>query len=132
MLNTAGLFYVISRAISAAGNLLAVAIFSHLAGAAEYGHYVFIYAWSMIVYGFATQWMRFAYFGVYQTKRVHEYVGSLAQLVGVTLTMLAIVFAGIGWLGLYAPGVLVAVLALGCGMTIYERAFEVGRTFLHA
>ena len=67
MLNTSGLLYLSARAISAAGNLLAVAIFSRLAGPAEYGHYVLIFAWSLIVYGFGAQWMRFAYFGVYQS-----------------------------------------------------------------
>jgi O-antigen/teichoic acid export membrane protein len=132
MLNTAGLLYVSSRAISAAGNLLAVAIFSRLAGPAEYGHYVLIFAWSMIVYGFATQWMRFAYFGVYQTRRVLEYVASLGQLLGATMAVLAIVFTGMFWLGLYERGFLVAIFALVCGMTIYEGAFEVARTLLHA
>jgi O-antigen/teichoic acid export membrane protein len=132
MLNTAGLLYVSSRAISAAGNLLAVAIFSRLAGPAEYGHYVLIFAWSMIVYGFATQWMRFAYFGVYQTRRVYEYVASLAQLLGATIAVLAVVLASMIWLGVYEPAFLIAVFALICGMTIYEAAFEVARTLLHA
>ena len=52
MLNSSGLLYLSARAVSAAGNLLAVAIFSRLAGPAEYGHYVLIFAWSLIVYGF--------------------------------------------------------------------------------
>ncbi len=83
MLNTSGLLYLSARAVSAAGNLLAVAIFSRLAGPAEYGHYVLIFAWSMIVYGFGAQWMRFAYFGVYHPERFGEYVASLARLLGV-------------------------------------------------
>src|SRR5271168_4247723 len=68
MLNTSGLVYLCARTMSAAGNLLAVAIFSRLAGPAEYGHYVLIFAWSLIAYGFGAQWMRFAYFGVYQSE----------------------------------------------------------------
>ncbi len=80
MLNTSGLLYLSARAMSAVGNLLAVIIFSRMAGPAEYGHYVFIYAWAMIAYGFSTQWMRFAYFGVYHLDRFGEYIASLARL----------------------------------------------------
>ena len=53
MLNTSGLLYLSARAVSAAGNLLAVAIFSRLAGPAEYGHYVLIFAWcSLLIVGY--------------------------------------------------------------------------------
>jgi O-antigen/teichoic acid export membrane protein len=132
MLNTSGLLYLGSRATSAAGNLLAVAIFTRLAGPAEYGHYVLIFAWSMIVYGFGTQWMRFAYFGVYQSQRVPEYVASLVQLVVVTVIALAVIFGAMAIFGLFEPLFLFAVFSLVCGMTIYEAAFEVTRTLLNA
>jgi O-antigen/teichoic acid export membrane protein len=118
--------------VSAAGNLLAVAIFSRLAGPAEYGHYVLIFAWSLIVYGFGAQWMRFAYFGVYQSERFGEYVGSLARLLGVGVTLVALVLLTLGLLGLFEPSFLVAVFALVCGITLYEAAFEVARTLLNA
>ncbi|MGA2893151.1 MAG: polysaccharide biosynthesis C-terminal domain-containing protein [Xanthobacteraceae bacterium] len=132
MLNTSGLLYLSARAVSAAGNLLAVAIFSRLAGPAEYGHYVLIFAWSLIVYGFGAQWMRFAYFGVYQSERFGEYVGSLARLLGVGVTLVALVLMTLGVLGLFEPSFLVAVFALVCGITLYEAAFEVARTLLNA
>ncbi len=132
MLNTLGLLYLSARAVSAAGNLLAVAIFSRMAGPAEYGHYVFIFAWALIVYGFGAQWMRFAYFGVYHLDRFGEYVASLARLLAVGLTLVALVLAGIGLFGLFEPGFLVAVFALVCGIAIYEAAFEVARTLLNA
>src|SRR6185295_10855896 len=132
MLNRSGLLYLGSRAASAAGNLLAVAIFTRLAGPAEYGHYVLIFAWSMIVYGFGTQWMRFAYFGVYQSQRVPEYVASLVQLVGITVAALAVIFGAMALLGLFEPVFLFAVFTLVCGMTVYEAAFEVTRTLLDA
>jgi O-antigen/teichoic acid export membrane protein len=131
MLNTSGLLYLSARAVSAAGNLLAVAIFSRLAGPAEYGHYVLIFAWSLIVYGFGAQWMRFAYFGVYQTDRFGEYVASLARLLGVGIAVVAIVLAALGFFGLFEPSFLVAVFALVCGITVYEAAFEVARTLLN-
>jgi O-antigen/teichoic acid export membrane protein len=130
MLNTPGLLYLSARAISAAGNLLAVAIFSRLAGPAEYGHYVLIFAWSLIVYGFGAQWMRFAYFGVYQSERFGEYVGSLAWLLCAGVTVVAVVLAALGAFGFFEPGFLLAVFALVCGITLYEAAFEVARTLL--
>jgi O-antigen/teichoic acid export membrane protein len=132
MLNGSGLLYLTARIISAAGNFVAVAIFSRMAGPAEYGHYVLIFAWSLIVYGFGAQWMRFAYFGVYHLDRVGEYVGSLARLLGVGLSIVAIVLTGLSFFGLFKPAFLVAIFALVCGMTAYEAAFEVARTLLNA
>ncbi len=132
MLNISGLLYLSARALSAAGNLLAVAIFSRLAGPAEYGHYVLIFAWSLIVYGFGAQWMRFAYFGVYHQDRFAEYISSLARLLGGGLAVVALALAALGVVGLFAPSFLLAVFALVCGMTLYEAAFEVARTLLHA
>ena len=118
--------------MSAAGNLLAVVIFSRMAGPAEYGHYVFIYAWSLIAYGFSAQWMRFAYFGVYHLDRFGEYIASLARLLAAGLAVAALVLLGIGLFGLFEPSFLAAVFALVCGMAIYEAAFEVARTLLNA
>jgi O-antigen/teichoic acid export membrane protein len=132
MLNTPGLLYLSARAISAAGNLLAVVIFSRMAGPAEYGHYVFIFAWSLIVYGFGAQWMRFAYFGVYHLDRFGEYAASLARLLAAGIALVALVLAALGLLGLFEANFLATVFALVCGMAIYEAAFEVARTFLNA
>ena len=132
MLNTSGLLYLSARIVSAVGNFLAVVIFSRLAGPAEYGHYVLIFAWSMIVYGFGAQWMRFAYFGVYHPQRFSEYVASLARLLSVGIVIVALALAALGMFGLFEPSFLAAVFALVCGMTLYESAFEVARTLLNA
>jgi O-antigen/teichoic acid export membrane protein len=132
MLNAAGLMYLGSRAVSAAGNLVAVMIFTRLAGPAEYGHYVLIYAWSLIVYGFGAQWMRFAYFGVYHQQRFGEYVGSLLGLLGCGIALVAIALAALGAFGFFEWNFLLAVFALVCGITVYEAAFEVARTILDA
>lgn len=131
MLNVSGLPYLSARAVSAAGNLFAVAVFSHLAGPTEYGHYLLIFAWSLIVYGFGAQWMRFAYFGVYQTERFGEYVGSLLWLLSGGIAVVALVLTALGAFGVFAPSFLVAVFALVCGTTVYEAAFEVARTLLN-
>src|ERR1700691_4705566 len=132
MLNIAGLLYLGSRAASAAGNLLAVMIFTRLAGPAEYGHYVLIFAWSLIVYGFGAQWMRFAFFGVYHPQRFGEYVTSLGLLLGCGVVAVALSLTALGVAGLFEPGFLVAVFAMVCGITVYEAAFEVSRTLLYA
>ena len=132
MLNTSGLLYLSARIISAVGNFLAVVIFSRMAGAAEYGHYVLIFAWTMIVYGFGAQWMRFAYFGVYHPQRFGEYIASLARLLGIGIAIVACVLTAAALLGLFEPSFLVAVFALVCGMTLYESSFEVARTLLNA
>jgi O-antigen/teichoic acid export membrane protein len=86
----------------------------------------------MIVYGFGAQWMRFAYFGVYQSQRVPEYVGSLVQLLGISMAALAAIFGGMAVFGVFEPTFLIAVFTLVCGMSIYEAAFEVTRTLLDA
>jgi O-antigen/teichoic acid export membrane protein len=132
MLNTSAVWYFGSRAIAAAGNLLAVAVFTRQAGPAEYGQYLLIFAWSLIVYGFSSQWMRFAYFGVYQNQRLDEYVASLVQLLAAILLILAGVFVIMALLGTLSHTFLIAIFALVCGMTIYESAFEVTRTLLDA
>jgi len=80
--------YLGSRGISAAGNLAAVAIFTRIAGTAEYGHYVLIFTWAMLVYGFSTQWTRFAYFGTYRTE-ADVYVASLIRILAGLLIALA-------------------------------------------
>jgi O-antigen/teichoic acid export membrane protein len=132
MLNSFIVLYLGSRGLSAAGNLLAVAIFTRLAGPAEYGHYLLIFAWSLIAYGFTAQWMRFAYFGVYQARQVEEYVASLVQILMASVTVLAIAFTVLAAAGWCDPIFLLAVFAVVCGMTINEISFEVARTRLHA
>lgn len=132
MLNAPIVLYLGSRGLSAAGNLLAVAIFTRLAGRADYGQYLLIFAWSLIVYGFTTHWMRFAYFGVFQSRRGDEYVASLGVLIGAALAVVAFGFAVMALFGFLDPVFALAVLALLCGMTICEAASEVAKTRLDA
>jgi len=132
MLNAPIVLYLGSRGLSAAGNLLAVAIFTRMAGRADYGHYLLIFAWSLIVYGFTTHWMRFAFFGVYQSRRGDEYVASLGLLIAVALGVIACGFAAMALSGFLDPVFLLAILSLICGMTICEAACEVTKTRLDA
>jgi hypothetical protein len=91
-----------------------------------------IFAWSLIVYGFGAQWMRFAYFGVYHQEHLGEYVASLARLLGAGIAMVALVLTALGLFGVFESSFLIAVFALVCGITIYEAAFVVARTLLNA
>lgn len=125
------LLYLGSRGISAAGNLAAVAIFTRIAGAAEYGHYLLIYTWALVVYGFSTQWTRFAYFGTHQSN-VDEYVASLIRIIAGILVALAIGFAVTAWVGPFDTLFLLAIFSLVATMTIYEAACEVARAHLKA
>lgn len=127
-MNTSAILYLGSRGLAAVGNLLAVAIFTRIVGPEEYGRYVLIFAWSMIVYGFSAQWMRFAYFGTYQSSRLNEYVASLAQLHLAALAMLCVGFAAMALYGTFDAEFLLAIFALVFGMIIYESVFEVTRT----
>ena len=132
MLNAPIVFYLGSRAFSAAGNLLAVAIFTRLVGPAEYGQYLFMYAWSTIVFGFATQWIGFAYFGVYKTQRINEYVDSLVRLTAIALVMLVAGFAAMMLLGFWQPEFLISVCILVICLSIYFNALQVSRTKLNS
>lgn len=123
--------YLGSRGISAAGNLAAVAIFTRIVGTAEYGHYILIYTWAMVVYGFSTQWTRFAYFGTYQSN-VDEYVGSMVRILGGALVILGAALAVTAALGLFDASFLLAIFLLVVTMTIYEAACEVARSLLKA
>jgi len=132
MLNAPIVLYLGSRGLSAAGNLLAVAIFTRLAGRADYGEYLLIFAWALIVYGFTAHWMRFAYFGVFQSRRGDEYVVSLAGLLAAALAVVAVGLTVVALCGFFTPIFLLAVFSLICGMTVYEAASEVTRTRLDA
>ena len=128
MINSSAVLFVASRALAAAGNVLAIAIFTRLAGPQEYGQYVLIFAWSIIVYGFSAQWMRFSYFGMYQSGRVYEYAASLARLHATGLGGLSIGCAAMLLAGSVQPAFLLSIFTIVCGLTIYESAFEVART----
>ena len=132
MFNTHVVLYLSSRIVSAAGTFFAVAVFTRLAGSVEYGHYLLIFAWATIVYGFATQWMIVAYFGVFTAKNMNEYVASLVLLLGLGAAVVAVGFIGMALLGIWEPTFLIAVFFLFCCMTIYYKAFEIARSRLEA
>lgn len=124
--------YLGSRIASAVGNLASVALFARVLGPAEYGAYILIFAWAIIVYGFAAQWMKFAYFGVYRRAAASAFVASYARLVLASVTLasigLFIVAAIVGWTLSFT----VALAALFAAMAIYEAALEVSRTRLQS
>lgn len=122
------LLYLGSRIISAAGAFAAVAIFTRIAGAVEYGHYLLIFAWAMIVFAFSTQWIIAAYFGVYDSKRLREFVASLYRLLVPALALAGAGLIGAEFFGFKGGRFVVAVFAMVVGMTLYYSAFDAART----
>lgn len=120
--------YFGSRAIAALGNLTSVAVFTHFIGPDEYGAYILVFAWAIIVYGCTTQWMKFAYFGVYRDAQAGPLIATYARL---ALGIVAVVGAAIlATTALTSQGIAftAALVALFAGMTIYEGATEISRT----
>ena len=132
MLNSSVIFYFGSRTLSAAGNLLAVVIFTRLIDPVEYGHYLLIFAWSTIVFGFSTQWLGYAYFGAYESKRINEYVNSFVQLIAGALATVVAGFALMAWLEFWNPQFLIAVCWLVICISIYSNALQIARTKLNS
>jgi O-antigen/teichoic acid export membrane protein len=124
--------YFGSRTVAAIGNLISVAVFTHFIGPEEYGAYVLVFAWVIIVYGFTTQWMKFAYFGVYRAAQAGALIATYGRL---ALGVVAVAAAGIAVAAMLTPmggAFAAALVALFAGMTIYEAATEISRTRLQA
>src|SRR4029077_10416864 len=132
MLNSSVILYFASRTLSAAGSLLAVVIFTRLIGPVEYGHYLLIFAWSTIVFGFSTQWLGYAYFGAYESKRMNEYVNSFVQLTIGALAVLVAGFALMAWLEFWKPEFLFSVCWLVVCISIYSNALQIARTKINS
>jgi O-antigen/teichoic acid export membrane protein len=124
------LLYLGARGLSAVGNLVALAIFSRMAGPVTYGEYLLIFAWTVIVYGFSTQWMRFAFFGVFHQQAPSDYVSSYGVLLGTALVGVAVVLTGFWLVGIAGFQFLGAVFVLVLSMAGYEALVEIARTRL--
>ncbi len=124
------ILYFGSRAVSAAGNLISVALFARLVGPAEYGAYILMFAWAIVVYGFATQWMKFSYFGIYRAAHEDAIIGAYIRLVTLSIVAVCIIAAVVS---IFIPAhidFIFALVALFVGMTVYEAALEISRTRL--
>lgn len=124
------ILYFGSRAVSAAGNLGSVVFFARLLGPAEYGAYILMFAWAIVVYGFATQWMKFSYFGIYRAAHEDAIVTSYVRLVALSIAAVSIVAAIVAVFMPTHIDFIFALVALFVGMTIYEAALEISRTRL--
>ncbi|NEW93601.1 polysaccharide biosynthesis protein [Rhodopseudomonas sp. BR0M22] len=130
MKNPNMVLYFGSRTIAAIGNFLSVAVFARLIGPSEYGAYILMFAWAIIIYGFGTQWMKFAYFGVYRASQEGILVASYIRLVAVAVVAVTVVLTGLGELLSLDFSFTTSLISLFAGMTIYEAALEVSRTRL--
>lgn len=124
------ILYFGSRAASAAGNFASVVLFARLLGPAEYGAYILMFAWAIVVYGFATQWMKFSYFGIYRAAHEDAIIASYIRLIILSIACVSIPAAAVM---IFMPAhidFILALVALFVGMTIYEAALEISRTRL--
>ena len=71
--------YFLSRGFAAFGNLLAVAIFTRLAGPEIYGHYVVMFAAALVISGFSVQWIRYAFFNHYRSDDDRDFFASFVM-----------------------------------------------------
>lgn len=123
------ILFLLVRAFSAALNVFSIAVFTRLAGPVDYGEYLIIFAWATIVFGFATQWMKFAYFGVYRGgARSDEFLLSFGALLSSAILIVLVVTLIAAATGLISLAFSFPIFALVCGMTLYEGAFEASRT----
>lgn len=117
------------RALSAAINVISIAIFTRLAGPLDYGAYLIIFAWATIVFGFTTQWMKFSYFGVYRDgPSSDEFLISFSTLLLLALSIVLSIILLSAATGAISPSISFPIFSLVLGMTIYEGSFEASRT----
>lgn len=124
--------YFGSRAVSAVGNLVSVAVFARLIGPADYGSYILMFAWAIVVYGFAAQWMKFSYFGVYRLADERAIIASYARLVAAAICIASALLLSLCAVLPMRLDFALALIALFGGMTVYEATLEVNRTLHQA
>ncbi|WP_375461789.1 lipopolysaccharide biosynthesis protein [uncultured Enterovirga sp.] len=122
--------YFLSRGFAAVGNLVAVAVFTRLAGPEVYGHYVVMFAAALVISGFSVQWIRYAFFNHYRSDEDRDFFASFLALIAasmlVTVAVAAIAFALDGASFAFAAG----ALLIGLGTALFEVITEVCRTRL--
>ena len=79
--------YLGSRIVAAASNMLAVAIFTRLAGAEAYGLYVVMLATAMVVNGFAVQGICYAFFNHYRSDNDTNLIASWVTLLAASVAL---------------------------------------------
>ena len=124
--------YVGSRAVAAALNLAAVAVFTRLAPVESYGTYLYIMSWALVLYGATCQWPKFAFFALYDEARGADQVDTVVRILAGTLVLMAAASGIAVALGLVEAHMAGAIVAAACGMTLFEGATEIARTRLAA
>ncbi len=127
-----GIVYFSSRVVAAAGNLAAIAAFTHMAGPTAYGRYTTAMAIAVIASSFAIQWCRYAYFEVYRPATAEDLLKTYSVIVSacIALAMAALCLLAplFGW----SADVTVAALLLTLGLSLFDATLETYRTRLDA
>ncbi|MCJ2011332.1 lipopolysaccharide biosynthesis protein [Methylobacterium sp. J-076] len=126
------LIYVGSRGVAAALNMASVAVFTRLAPAQEYGTYLYLMSWALVLYGATCQWPKFAFFALYEEARAQAQIGTVVRILGGSLLLAGLAAWLAAALGLIAAPAAGAIVALAVGFTLFEGSTEVARTRLKA
>ncbi len=122
--------YLIARAFAALGNLVAVAVFTRLAGPEVYGHYVVMFAAALVISGFSVQWIRYAFFNHYRSDEDRDFFASFVAMIAVsmliTIAVATTAFALEGTNVAFAAG----ALLIGLSTALFDVVTEVCRTRL--
>jgi O-antigen/teichoic acid export membrane protein len=122
--------YLGSRGLAAVTNVVSLAVLTRLASPDSYGLYVLILSWAFILCGFCCQWSKFAFFALYREESAQAQIATLLRILVCALATLALGCASAVALGLVRADVAAAIVAVACGMTVFEGASEVSRTRL--
>lgn len=122
--------YFAARGFAAFGNLVAIAVFTRLAGPEIYGHYVVMFAAATVISGFSVQWIRYGFFNHYRSDEDRDFFASFLALIvvsmGVTVAVATAAFALNGANLAFAAG----ALLIGLSTALFDVITEVCRTRL--
>lgn len=126
------LVFLGSRIASASMNLLAVAIFTRLAGVESYGTYLLVFAWSFVINEILTSWMNAAFFAQQREAVFAQYLSTTMWMKLLALALVSAPMAAAAWYGLLSPGFAAALGLMVAGFAAHDFAVEATRVRLHA
>jgi O-antigen/teichoic acid export membrane protein len=132
MVTRHALLYLGAKVFSAAINLAAVAVFTRLASAEEYGAYLLILAQAFVIYGFILQWITSSFFANYKDDAADAQIATAVVLTLSGLALAAILALAVGAVEILEWRMALAVLTMVSGITAFELGIEVARTRLQA
>jgi O-antigen/teichoic acid export membrane protein len=118
---------LISRIVSAAISVSAVALFTRLATPEIYGVYIFALAWGFMLTGVTSRWIGETFFAKFRQDKAGGYfAGMLALAAAGNAVAVAAVALG-AWLGLFDWRMAFAIALMSFGISAFDLAIEITR-----